>query len=368
MLRFATRIAMLAAMLAAAGAAHADVVIGVAGPMTGEFATLGGQMRVGAEQAVADINAAGGVNGEKLALEVVDDACNARKADAGANALAAKGTALVVGHLCLKASIAGAAVYAAERIIQISPGTTFAGFTDDRAGPGVFRLCGRDDAEGAFGGAMIARRFAAGNIAVIDDTTAYGKALAEAAAATLDGAGRPIALRDSYAPGGKDYGTLVSRLQAADVTVLYLGGSNPEAAIIAKAMKARGMTATIVAGDALLTPDYAQLAGDAAEGTLVAYPSDPRAVPAAAAVVAAFAAKNVDPVGYTLPAYAAVQVWAAAAKVAGSSDFDRVTAAIAGGSFPTVIGNVAFDEKGDLRSPAYDWYVWQGGDYAPAGF
>ncbi|MEJ0013266.1 MAG: branched-chain amino acid ABC transporter substrate-binding protein [Bauldia sp.] len=368
MLRSAVRIAILGATLIVAGVAHADIVIGVAGPMTGEFAPLGAQMRAGVEQAVADTNAAGGIGGARLVLEVVDDACNAKRADAGASALAAKGAVFVVGHLCLKASIAGAAVYAAEHIVQISPGTTFAGFTDDRAGPGVFRLAGRDDAEGTFAGRMIARRYTAGNVAVVDDTTAYGKSLADAAATALDGAGKPIVLRDTYAPGGKEYNTLVSRLQAAAIDVVYLGGANPEAAIIAKAMKARGMTATIVAGDALLSPDYADLAGDAAEGTLVAYPSDPRAAAAAAPVVAEFAAKNIDPAGYTLPAYAAVQVWVAAAKAAGGTDFDKLAAALTAGSFATVVGPVAFDEKGDLRDPRYDWYVWRGGDYAPAGF
>lgn len=360
--------AIVAATLALAGAAHADIVIGVAGPMTGEFAPLGGQMRDGVEQAVADINAAGGVNGERLTLQAVDDACNARKADAGANTLVGAGAKLVVGHLCLKASIAGAAVYAAARVIQISPGTTFAGFTDNRAGPGVFRLAGRDDAQGTFAGAMIARRYAAANVAVVDDTTAYGKALADAAAAALDSAGKQIVLRDTYAAGGKEYNTLVSRLQAAAVDVLYLGGANPEAAIIAKAMKARGMAATIVGGDTLLAHDYADLAGDAANGTLVSYPADPRQIPAAATVAAAFAARGTDPVGYVLPAYAAVQAWAAAAKVAASTDFDRVASALAVGTFDTVVGGVAFDEKGDLRGPRYDWYVWKGGDYAPAGF
>jgi branched-chain amino acid transport system substrate-binding protein len=368
MLRLAIRTAILVATIVAGGGAHADIVIGVAGPMTGEFAPLGAQMKTGAAQAIADINAAGGVNGEKLALEVVDDACNARKADAGANSLVAKGVALVVGHLCLKASIAGAAVYAAARVVQISPGTTFAGFTDDRAGPGVFRLAGRDDAEGTFAGQMIAKRYAASNVAVVDDTTAYGKALADADAIALDGAGKQIVLRDTYAPGSKEYNTLVSRLQAAAVDVLYLGGANPEAAVIAKAMKARGMTATIVAGDTLLTQEYADLAGDAAEGTLVAYPSDPRSFQAASAVVAKFPASNIDPVGYTLPAYAAVQTWAAAAKTAGGTGFDQVVTALNGGPFATVIGSVAFDEKGDLRDPRYDWYVWRGGDYAPAGF
>jgi branched-chain amino acid transport system substrate-binding protein len=133
-------------------------------------------------------------------------------------------------------------------------------------------------------------------------------------------------------------------------------------------MKSRGMTTAIVAGDALLTQDYADLAGEAADGTLVSYPGDPRTIPAAAGVAAAFAAKGVDPVGYTLPAYAAVQAWSAAAKATASTDFDKVAGALAGGTFDTVIGSVSFDEKGDLRGPRYDWYIWKDGDYAPAGF
>jgi branched-chain amino acid transport system substrate-binding protein len=364
MLRFVFALALTITTLPA----HADIVVGVAGPMTGEFAPLGAQMRSGVEQAIADINAAGGIAGQKLALEVADDGCNAKKADAAATALAAKGAALVVGHLCLKASLAGAAVYATEHVVEISPGTTFAKYTDDRPGPGIFRLCGRDDAEGAFAGAMIARRFAGHNVAVIDDATAYGKALADAAAGALDTAGEPVVLRDTYTPGAKEYNTLASRVAAASADVVYIGGSNPEAAIIAKSIKDRVPAVTIVAGDALLTPDYADLAGDAAEGTLVTYPADPRRFPEAANVAAAFAANNIDPVGYTLPAYAAVQVWAAAAAAAGGTDFDKVVAALHGGPFATVIGPVAFDERGDLRNPAYDWYVWKGGDYAPAGF
>jgi branched-chain amino acid transport system substrate-binding protein len=363
------RLAVIASLFfATALPAHADIVIGVAGPMSGEFAPLGTQMQNGAAAAVADINAAGGVNGQQLVLQTADDACNAKKADAAANDLVAKGAVMVVGHLCLKASLAGAAVYAAENVIAITPGTTFAALTDNRAGPGIFRLCGRDDAEGTFAGAMIASRFANRNVAVIDDATAYGKALGDAAAAALDAAGKRIVLRDTYTPGSKEYNTLVSRIAAAGADVVFVGGSDPEAAIIARSLKARDPTATIVGGDALLTSEYADLAGDAAEGTLVAYPADARKAPAAAGQVKALTAKGLDPVGYTLPAYAAVQVWAAAAKAADSSDFGKVVGAMHAGPFATAIGDVAFDTKGDMLSPRYEWYVWQGGDYALAGF
>lgn len=347
-----------------AGVARADIVIGVAAPLSGEFALLGKQIRDGAAQAVADINDAGGVNGEPLILEAMDDGCSAKKADAVANQLAGKGAAMVVGHLCLKASITASSVYAAEHIVEISPGTTFPKFTDERPGPGIFRLAGRDDVQGAFAGVAIAARFKDKNIAIVDDRTAYGKALAEAARAAMNAAGKQETLTDSYDPGAKDYETLVSRLADSAIDVLYLGGASTEAALIAREMRARGMDTVLVSGDALFSTEYGKLAGDAADGTLVTYAPDPRRYPEAATVAAAFAASGVDPAGYVLPAYAAVQVWAAAASAARSGDFDKVVAAISERTFATVIGSVSFDAKGDLREVLYDWYVWRDGTYS----
>jgi len=334
--------------------------------MAGELAPLGAEMKQGAAQAVADINAAGGLLGQQLTLEAVDDGCTAKKADAVANQLAGKGALLVVGHLCLQSSMAGAAVYSAEKIVEISPGTTFAKFTDERAGPGVFRIAGRDAAEGAFAGSEIARRFADGNIAVIDDGTAYGKTVADGAADAITGAGRQIAMRSVYTPGQKDYATLAGQFAAANIDAVYFGGDDPDVGTIVSAMHDQGIHASIFAGNALLDDDYGRLAGDAAEGTRVTYPADHRNDAGAAKVAAEFTAAGIDPAGYVLPAYAAVQVWAAAAAQVGSTDFDKVAAAIQSSTYQTVIGPVSFDAHGDISNPAYDWYVFHGGAFVAA--
>jgi branched-chain amino acid transport system substrate-binding protein len=359
--------ASLAASLAAPRPAAADIVIGVAGPMAGELAPLGAEMRDGATEAAADINAAGGLLGQQVTVETVDDGCTAKKADAVANQLAGKGALLVVGHLCLQASMAGAAVYAAEHIVEISPGTTFPRFTDERAGPGIFRIAGRDDAEGAFAGATIASRFPTARMALLDDGTGYGKALTDGAATALTAAGKNIAMRNTYTPGQKDYAAIAGQLAAASIDVVYFGGDDPDVGTIVAGMRGQGMHATVVAGDALYDDDYGRLAGAAAEGTMVSFPADHRKNSAAANVVAAFTARGEDPAGYVLPAYAAVQVWAAAVAIAKSTDFDKVAAAIQSGTFQTAIGPVSFDGKGDITDPAYDWYVWHDGGFAAAG-
>src|SRR5262245_46262320 len=94
--------------LVTAAPASAEIVIGTAGPMTGTFAVFGTQMRQGAEQAVADLNAAGGVLGQQITLTVGDDLCDRKQADAIANQMAGRKIALMAGHLCSGASIAAA--------------------------------------------------------------------------------------------------------------------------------------------------------------------------------------------------------------------------------------------------------------------
>ena len=99
-----------AALGFAMSSASAEIVIATAGPMTGQYASFGEQMKTGAEQAVADINAAGGVNGEMLKLEIGDDACDPKQAVAVANQFAGSGVVFVAGHFCSGSSIPASAV------------------------------------------------------------------------------------------------------------------------------------------------------------------------------------------------------------------------------------------------------------------
>src|SRR5262249_42373815 len=141
--------------MALSGVAHADMTIATAGPMTGQYAAFGKQFKDGAEQAIADINAKGGVLGQKLQLEVGDDACDPKQAVAVANQLAAKKVLMVAGHYCSGSSIPASAVYSDAGIIQISPASTNPKYTDERPGKGTLRVCGRDDQQGGIAGAFL---------------------------------------------------------------------------------------------------------------------------------------------------------------------------------------------------------------------
>lgn len=349
--------------LAFSGQAWADITIAVAGPMTGQYASFGQQMKGGAEQAVADINAKGGVNGEMLKLEVGDDACDPKQAVAVANQFAGEGVVFVAGHFCSGSSIPASAVYADEQIIQISPASTNPKFTDERPGPGIFRVCGRDDQQGEIAGKYLMDHFAGKKIAFVDDKTAYGKGLADATRSVYERLGGKPALVESYTAGEKDYTALVSKLKQAGVDVLYVGGYHTEAGLMKRQMATQGMKTILMSGDALVTDEYWAITGDSGNGTLMTFSPDPRRNPEAAPVVAELEKAGKTAEGYALYTYGAVQIWADAVTDAGSTDFDAVVKALDSDDFKTVLGELKFNDKGDVTLPGYVMYEWKNGKY-----
>jgi branched-chain amino acid transport system substrate-binding protein len=361
--------ATLAAPLVLAGRdalaqAGQPIRIATAGPMTGQYAAFGGQMRAGAEQAVADLNAAGGVLGRQLALEIGDDACDPRQAVSVANQLAGRRVALVAGHFCSGSSIPARDVYAEEGVLQISPASTNPRFTDEGKW-NTFRVCGRDDQQGLVAGRYLAQNMRDRRIAILHDNSAYGRGLAEETKKALNAAGVNEVLYSAYTPGERDYSAIVSRLQQANVGVVYVGGYHTESGLILRQAKERGMNITLVGGDALVTNEFWQITGAAGEGTLMTFSSDPRKRPTAAQVVGRFRGRNIDPEGYVLYTYAAIQIWAAAAARTNGVDPRRIATALkANGPWASVLGDIAFTEKGDVTVPDYVFYVWRAGSYA----
>jgi len=344
-------------------AAYADIVIATAGPMTGQYASFGAQMKAGAEQAVADINAAGGVLGEKLVLEVGDDACDPKQAVAVANQMVGKDIKLMAGHFCSGSSIPASQVYAEEGIVQITPASTNPKFTDERPGPGTYRVCGRDDQQGETAGKFLAEHFKDKNVAIVHDKTAYGKGLADETKKYMNEAGKQEALYEAYTAGEKDYTALVSKLKQENIDVLYVGGYHTEAGLMARQMRDQGMETILVSGDALVTDEYWQITGDAGEGTLMTFSPDPRKNEEAKPVVEALEKAGKTAEGYALYTYAAIQAWADAVNAAGSTDFDAAVKALDEGKFNTVLGELSFNDKGDVTLPGYVFYEWKDGKY-----
>jgi branched-chain amino acid transport system substrate-binding protein len=348
---------------APAPAATGPIKIVLQGPITGSEATFGAQMKAGAEAAVKDINSSGGLLGRQIEVAIEDDKCDGTESTSVANRVAGSGAVFVAGSFCSGASIPASAVYAESKIVQISPASTNPKFTDQRPGPGVYRVCGRDDQQGPTAAQYILKNFAGKNIAFLNDKSPYGEGLAiEAQKAFEAGGGKPV-LVDSFNKGDTDFSALVSKLKQANVDLVYAGTYHTEAGNLVKQLRQQGVQAPVMAGDALVAAEFWTIAGTAGEGTLMTFSPDPAKDPGNAEIVKKFDAAGQKAEGYVLYTYAAVQAWADAVKTAGTTDYDPVVKALNDGTFKTVIGNIDFNDKGDVTLPGYVMYVWKNGAY-----
>jgi branched-chain amino acid transport system substrate-binding protein len=343
--------------------ARADITIAVAGPLTGSEAVFGEQFRRGADKAVADLNAHGGVLGQKLALFLADDGCDPKQAVSVANELVARGVAAVIGHYCSGSSIPASDVYAESDLIEISPASTNPKFTE-RGLPNVFRVCGRDDAQGPTAAKYVATHYKGARVAIVNDKSSYGKGLADEFQKSLAGAGVKEILSEAITAGEKDYSSLVSRLKEVHAEIVYFGGYKTEAGLIVRQMREQGLKAILIGGDGLVTEEFWSITGPAGEGTLMTFGPDPRLDPANADLVKSFRAQNYEPEAYTLYTYAAVQAWAGAVTKAGTIESSKVQTALHNARFETVLGKISFDAKGDNTAPGYVFYAWKNGRYS----
>jgi branched-chain amino acid transport system substrate-binding protein len=344
--------------------ARADVLIGMAGPVTGPSAWFGEQMQRGAELAVADLNAAGGVLGQQVQLITADDFCDPEQAVAAARKLVSDGVIFVVGHYCSGASIPASEVYEAAGVLMITPVSTNPKLTElGRAN--VFRVVPRDDADAIVAGNYLADHWSGKKIAILHDNTTFGKGIAEGTKKQLNKRGVKEAIYQVYAPGKNDYGAEIAGLQAANVAVLYIGGYHTEIALMARAARDLGYPVQLVTGMSLWSEDFGLIAGPAAEGVLFTEPADPRRRAEAAPIVERFRASGYEPQGYTLYTYGAIQAWAQAAEKAGSLELAAIIASLHEHQLDTVLGQIDFDQKGDLTVQNPVWYVWRGGKYMP---
>ncbi|KQR69250.1 amino acid ABC transporter substrate-binding protein [Rhizobium sp. Leaf384] len=351
----------LTAMVAFSGQAWADITIAVAGPLTGPNAAFGAQLQKGAEQAAADINAAGGINGEQIKIVLGDDVSDPKQGISVANKFVADGVKYVIGHFNSGVSIPASEVYAENGILEITPAATNPVFTE-RGLWNTFRTCGRDDQQGGVAGAYLVEKFKDAKVAVIHDKTPYGQGLADETKKAMNAAGMTEVMYEGVNTGDKDFSALIAKMKEAGVSIIYWGGLHTEAGLIIRQSADQGLKATLVSGDGIVSNELASIAGDAVAGTLNTFGPDPTLRPENKELVEKFKAAGFNPEAYTLYSYAALQTIAAAAKAANSTDAETVATAMKEkGPFKTVLGDMSFDEKGDPKLPGYIMYEWKKG-------
>ncbi|SCW92125.1 MULTISPECIES: branched-chain amino acid ABC transporter substrate-binding protein [unclassified Pseudomonas] len=350
----------VAAALGVSAFAQADIKIGVAGPMTGANAAFGEQYMKGAQAAADEINAKGGVNGEKILLVKGDDACEPKQAVTVAKDLTNQKVAGVVGHFCSSSTIPASEIYDEAGIIAITPGSTNPAVTE-RGLSAMFRMCGRDDQQGIVAGDYIVDVLKGKKVVVLHDKDTYGQGLADATKAQLEKRGVKPVLYEGLTRGEKDFSTIVTKIRGAGADVVYFGGLHPEAGPLVRQLREQGLKdVKFMSDDGIVTDELVTTAGGPqfVDGVLMTFGADPRLLPDSKAVVDAFRAKGTEPEGYTLYAYASVQTLAAAFNGAKKNDGEAAAKWLKANSVQTVMGKKEWDAKGDLKVSDYVVYQW----------
>jgi branched-chain amino acid transport system substrate-binding protein len=361
---FSRRVLSVAVGIAALGAmglsmAAEKLKIAVVGPITGPVARYGEMQMVGAEMAVDQINAKGGVEGMMLEFVPMDDVCEPKQAVAVANQVVNEGIKFVVGHLCSGSTQPASDVYDEEGILMITPAATNPAITD-RGLTMVFRTIGLDSQQGPVAGNFIVDKLKPKNMAVIHDKQQYGQGIATSVKETVEGKGVNVVLFEGVSKGQTDFSALITKMKKANVDVVYYGGYHPELGLILRQSREQGFDAKFMGPEGVGNKDISAIAGPAAEGLLVTLPADFSQDPANAELVQAFKDKQQDPSGpFVMPSYSAVQIIAnTITALGGRTDPEQVAATMRKNSYNTPIGKVEFKENGDLKEFQFVVFEW----------
>jgi branched-chain amino acid transport system substrate-binding protein len=342
-------------LLLTSSVARADILIGVAGPMSGQFGILGTQMRAGVDAAARAINSAGGINGEPLTVLAIDDGCDTRRAVEAAREFVAKDARAIIGHFCSGTSLAAALVYKDAGIPMLSPSASAPQLTEARHW-NVFRLALRDDALANLAAARIKSSAAPQNPVYIGGTLASDPTLPATIKKAL-----PDVLQLDFESGPSNIINLQQSLTDQNPKSIILGLPGAESARVVALLSEIGFAGKVFGAESLLSEDFTRAAGSPAFDILALLPADPAQNPLAARTITELRQQGQSPDGAVLPAYAATQIFATAAKATGVNDGRALAQWLSSGqSVDTTLGRISFTAKGDLTNPPSAWYAWSG--------
>lgn len=343
------------------------VRIGAASPLTGPQAHIGIDIKNGTQLAVDDINASGlSIGGKKVKLELLaeDDEANPTKATTVAQKLVDAKVVGVVGHFNSGASIPASKIYSDAGLVQISPGSTNPKYTQ-QGFKTTYRVVANDDQQGPVCAQYAVGKLGVKNIAVIDDSTAYGQGLANAFEAKATALGATIVAHEHTTDKDTDFTAILTAIKSKNPDLVFFGGIDTQAGPMAKQMAGLGIKARLLGGDGMQTPNFLKLAGEAAEGAMASIPGLPKELmPGGKAFLEKFKSKfNAEVELFAPMGYDAVFVIVEAMKSAGSTEPARILAEMQKTQFNGVIGPIAFDEKGDLRDGPLTIYAVKSGKW-----
>ncbi len=340
------------------------IKIGVPGSHSGDLASYGIPTKQAVELVVAKLNKQGGLLGKKIVTIAEDEMCKPELATNVAMKLAPE-VDFIVGHICSGATKAALEHYKAANIITISPSATNTDLTFSGNYPNFFRTIAHDDAQASLQVDFAINTLKAKKIAVLHDKGDYGKGAATLAKKYIEKSGKAeIALFEGVTPGAVDYSAVVQKIKKADVDVVIWGGYHPEAAKIVNLMKRKRIKAKFIGADGVKDNTFIKTAGQYAEGVYASGPVDVSKRPSTIAAIKELKETfGVEPGAFFLQGYSAAVAITNAIKVANSTDYEKVINALRNNVVETPVGDISFDEKGDVIGAGFSMYEVKNGQF-----
>jgi branched-chain amino acid transport system substrate-binding protein len=337
------------------GPAAQGIPIGLYGALTGPQATFALSGRDGARLAIAEINRAGGVLGERLDLHVEDDRNEPAEAASVVSKLITRDHVVaLIGENASSRSLAAAPIAQGYRVPMVSPSSTNVDVT--KKGDYIFRVCFTDAAQGRALAAFARRSLRAETAAMLVDARSdYSVGLAEAFRHDFTAAGGRIAAELKYSEGDSDFSAQLTVIAPLRPDVLFLPGYYTDVGLIARQARALGVSATLLGADGWDSPKLVEIGGEAMEG---AYLSNHYSVdepsPAVRDFVASYRrAYGSEPDSIAALSYDAARLIADAIQRAGSTEGKRIRDALAEtAGFRGVTGTITFDPERNPVKPA----------------
>ncbi|MBS0512410.1 MAG: branched-chain amino acid ABC transporter substrate-binding protein [Proteobacteria bacterium] len=354
------------------GAAQAQEVVklGSAAPLTGTIAHLGKDLENGTRMAVEALNAQGvTIGGKKVKFELIgeDDQADPRTGTTVAQRLVDAGVKGVVGHLNSGTSIPASRIYDQGGIPQISPASTNPKLTQQNF-KGVFRTIANDVQQGGALGKFAVKSLGAKKVAIIDDRTAYGQGLADETEKAVKASGAQVVAREFTTDKATDFNAILTKIRATAPDVIFFGGMDAQAGPMLRQMKQLGINAKFLTGDGGCSPEMIKLAGEAMSAStycsMAGLPLDK--MPGGAAFREQYKKRFGGEVQLYAPyAYDAATAIVKAMEKAGSPEPSKYLPELKKINFNGVTGNVAFDDKGDIKEGAVTIYSFKDGNWVP---
>ncbi len=341
------------------------IKIGAAGPMTGDQAKMGQDIVHGVTLAVEEWNARGGVLTKRIVIVTGDDRRDPREAVSVANKMVNERVAGVIGHFNSSCSIPASKIYFEYKVIQITPASTNPQLTEQNYQT-VFRVCGRDDQQGIIGAKFVLEKIKKRRIAILHDKTTYGQGLADEFKRNVEKEKTAIVCAyEGIIQGDNDFTAVLTKIKQKKPEVLYYGGIYPEAGLLVKQMKQLGLDAIFVSGDGVIDPEFIKIGGEATEGTYLSFSPSIEDKPSAKHFIEIYTSKYGEPGPYSIYAYDAANIILKAIDLARTTDCEKLAETIHQMKYEGAMGEIQFDEKGDVLVAPYIFWTVKDGKFIP---